>query len=328
MKTPSERLREHLRAFSDERLAEIDRQAREPGPAPPQPAAREDSDPFGRGWEWLYGRGDAAPARPESPDARGAEPGPEVLPFAASTPTATRRRWMAWASGIAASAAAIGTWLASRHGPLRERDVAAWVVRKMEAGADGGVRIAAPADDGAEAEEPVIRGIDRPGDAVPPSAPNVYAPLRVQDQLVVPELAPGTVPLATSGRPLRSLVENVRPGSLFYLEFSTAATESPGTAAVVRTGPGPWRLMQDEVDINPAEGTSYFGPLKMGDGPSDYLLVLADRSGTPLIATLAGLMPTGPGDAADVEAWKSRLARALGRAGHSWYAVRRIEARP
>jgi hypothetical protein len=224
---------------------------------------------------------------------------------------------------------AFGTWavLARGRGPIREQDVAAWVTQRLEPDG-GGIRIAAPAGDDESAEEPLIRGIDRPQDAPSPASPNVYAPLRVQEQLVIRELPSSRVPSPGAGRPLRSVVEDVRPGSLFYLEFTTASTPSPGSAVVARFRDGSWGLLADEVEVSPDDRTAYFGPIKMEEGRAEYFVVLADRAGESLLSTVAGTLPRGGGAASDPDGWKSRLAASLGAAGHGWYAIQRIETRP
>ena len=316
MKSPSEQLDELLDGIGQEQLAAIDRRLEDPSFRPRAGVFRDDPDPFGREWDWLEGpsrEGAVAPGRRDVLQAR---------------PPWSRGRLL-WAAGIAASILCIATvgWWGLRQRGLQELRVAAWVGERLEMDG-GGVRIAAPAGDDEKAEEPLIRNLDRPRDAASPSSPGIYAPLRIQEQLAIPDVPDRLRPGAINRPPPRRLVEHVRPGSLFYLEFTTASTPSPGSAVVLSLKDGAWRLLWEEVAVTPAEGTCYYGPIRMGDVGARYFVVLADRTTTPLLNTVAAAMPSRAGPDVDPEAMKARLSEALGKAGHAWFAVQSVETRP
>lgn len=334
MKT-SERFRELLDGIGEERLAEIDGMLNDPGYAPQQVPLRNDPDPFGRSWDWVPGPEDAGSHRAEMPrsEVRGDRPdgpgveAPGVVPFRPARMRPRTRRLL-WATGVAASFAlvACGTWafLAARRGQLREESIAAWVSHRLVPGADG-VGIAAPAEDDERDRSPLRMGADRPVDAKPPAASGIYAPMRIQEQLLVPEVPAGG---AMPARPIPTVTEDVRAGSVFYLEFSAASTPTAGTAVVAKLRPGPEHLLWQEVPVDPRDVTGYFGPLKMGDDEAEYLVVVADRAAAPLLSTVARALGSRGGDPLDPDAWKARLSDSLRRAGHEWFAVQRIQVRP
>lgn len=316
MTTPPDRFRELLDGISDERLAAIDRKLDDPNSSPREVAWRDDPDPFGRAWDWLGGsnrEGIAGPSRRDAPQ----------------TIRITRRRRLLWVAGIAASVACVSAvaWWARGPRSIQESRVAAWVGERLETDG-GGVRIAAPAGDDEKAEEPLIRNLDRPRDAASPSSPGIYAPLRIQEQLAIPDVPDTLRPGAIVPPPPHPLVEHVRPGSLFYLEFTTASTPSPGSAVVLSVKDGKWRLLWEEVPVTPAEGTCYYGPIRMGDVGARYFVVLADRTTTPLLNTVAATMPGRAGPDVDPDAMKARLSEAIRKAGHAWFAVQSVETRP
>lgn len=331
MKTPPERFRELLEGFGPEDIGEIEKRLAEPSESARETSWRDDPDPFGRDWDWLQGLEEGRERAPRPGDVNSVEPtGPsEVIPLAPRPGAPGVARRLLWVSGIAASlvAAAFGTWSVFRRGPIQERDVAAWVTERLEPGA-GGIRIAAPAGGDDEAEAPVLKGLDRPLDALAPSAPNVYAPLRIQEQLVIPEVAPHAAPGLPARAPVRSVAESVHPGSLFYLEFTTASAPSIGSAVVVVLRGGVWSLLSDELAVSPADKTAYIGPLKMDDDGASYFVILADRTSTPLLTTASRAVAAGDGAAPTQEALRSRITDALKEAGHSWYGIQRIEVRP
>lgn len=316
MKSPSEKFHELLDGFTEERLAAIDKKLDDPNHVPREVAWRDDPDPFGRDWDWLENPNRervVAPSRRDAPQSIRISP----------------RRRLLWIAGIAASIACVSaiTWWGLRPRPFQEFRVAAWVGERLETDA-GGVRIAAPAGDDEKAEEPLIRNIDRPRDAASPSSPGIYAPMRVQEQLAIPDVPETIPPGAISRPPSRPLVEHVRPGSLFYLEFTTASTPSPGSVVVLSLKDGAWRLLWEEMAITPAEGTCYFGPIKMGDVGARYFLVLADRTTTPLLNTVAAALPSRSDHDVDPDAMRARLSDALKKTGHTWFAVQSVETRP
>lgn len=200
------------------------------------------------------------------------------------------------------------------------------MTQRLEPGA-GGIRIAAPAGD-EEAEAPVLKGLDRPQDAVAPSTPNVYAPLRIQEQLVIRELPPGTTPAPPSQAPVRSVAEKVHPGELFYLEFTTASAASSGSAVVAVLRGGVWSLLSEELAVSPADRTAYIGPLRMDDDGASYFVILSDRTSTPLLTTASLTLSAGDGAAPTQESLRAKIAGALKEAGHAWYGVQRIDVVP
>ncbi len=330
MKTPSERFHDLMRSIGPEQMAQIEQKMEELSSSPGEVAWRDDPDPFGRDWDWLHGpeQGRERSARPvdENSVAR-AGPGEVLSPARRPVVPAAGRRLL-WVSGIAASiaAAAFGTWTVLRRGPIHERDVAAWVTQRLEPGV-GGIRIAAPAGED-EVGAPVLKGLDRPQDALAPSTPNVYAPLRIQDQLVVSEVPPPVAPGLPAQAPVRSVAESVHPGALFYLEFTTASTTSPGSAVVVVSRGGAWSLLSDEVEVTPADKTAYIGPLRMDENGASYFVILADRTSTPLLTTTAKALARGDGAPLSQETLRAKITALLKEAGHTWYGIQRIEVRP
>jgi hypothetical protein len=189
------------------------------------------------------------------------------------------------------------------------------------------VRIAAPAGGDEQATQPLVRNFDLPRDADLPQNPNVYAPLRIQEQLTIPEIPEGSVP-DPSRLPVRTLVDSALPGSLFYLSFSTSSAQSPGSAVVVATRGGSFKLLWEEVSVLPREGTGYFGPIRMGESASSYFVIVADRTATPLLTTVANLIAKGDARDGNAEALKRVVSAALQDAGHRWFGVQQIDVRP
>jgi hypothetical protein len=313
MKSPDEHLREALRSMSPEDLAEIDRQLADSDDATGHVEWLEDPDPFGRSWDWIERRRQAAG---DGPRKRLAVTPPVVRPIR------SRSRGYLWASGVAASifVLAAGAWsLFGTREAIREQQMAVWVGQKFTVRGGTIAIAAAPGDEEAD-RPPAVLSADRPLDAPPQAQPNVYAPLRIQEQLVVP-VATGTSGLAS---PLASVTEKVPAGAIFYLEFSAAGIGSPGTAAAIRLAPEPSGVLAQEVPVGPSEWTSSIGPLSPQAAEADYLVVVAGRGAKPLVETLRrAWYEAGPGGT-DAEAAKLRIAKALEAAGHAWYGLQRI----
>lgn len=235
MTTPYERLRDLLSSISEEVLDRVDRNLNDPDHVPEPVEWLEDPDPLGRDWDWIEPTSSESNVEvpPRFEDRR--EP-PATIPFA-SPATPPWKTAVLWASSLAASliAGAVGyraLTTSSVRPALRQQPMAAWVGPEVGVGANGAA-IAAGPDDGRD-QPPIVTNIGRPEDMKPPAAPSVYAPNRIQEQLVVPEARPGVVGVARS---IRSVQEAVRPGAIFYLELSAAGAASPGTAVVIRTEP-------------------------------------------------------------------------------------------
>jgi hypothetical protein len=90
---------------------------------------------------------------------------------------------------------------------------------------------------------------------------------------------------------------------------------------------GSLRLLWDEVPVAAAEGTAYFGPIKMGEADASYFVVLADRTSRPLLASVAGAIPEGDAGGVDPGSWREALGPELQAAGHRWFGVQRIDVR-
>lgn len=324
MTRPSEAVRARLR-LTDEERAEVDAGVNDPnGEAKQVEWLDPGPDPLGMNWGWLQEPEAQAVGRTASPTDV-----PNILSLSGARHSRAVRQRAFRIAGLAAAllVAAVGAWAALRgsRGELLEQNITAWATQKLEPAADG-IHIAAPADDREPNEQPLINSIDRPRDVERPTAPNIYAPISIQDQLVVPVVPPNTTPQPLSERPLRTVVQTIRPGSLFYIEFTTASTPTTGTAVLVRTRPEPWQRLRDEVAVRPVDGTCYYGPLKMEEGGVDYLVILSDRTSTPLLATVDRALSIATSGSLDE--LRPRLARALKAAGHGWYGLQRIEVRP
>jgi hypothetical protein len=263
-------------------------------------------------WLWLD--------RADDPDA---SPGPRRADLG-STSISWRPRLL-WASSVAASiaAAVLGGWYLLSPGPIRDVPVAAWTSHRLVPGGDGVSLTAAPGDEDAD-RSPLVVGGERPLEANPPSQPNIYAPLRVQKQLIL-QGGPGA---GAAGGVIRSVSESVRPGSLFYLEFSTVGSRGEGTAVAIRLIPGPSEAVPQEVPFRPGDGTSYIGPLEVGGGEAEYLVVIADRRDEPLLETVRVALGRGRAPMGDDAALREKIADALERAGHRWYGLQRIKVKP
>lgn len=313
MKTPHERLGDLLSSLTDERCDAIDREVADPNYVPEPVGWLDDPDPLGRDWDWLEG------PREEIESSSSPSVGGEGLDVPRSR---SFKRAALWTVAVAASVfiSAAGLWAAlGRREVIREQQMAAWVGQKFTVRGGTIAIAAAPGDEEAD-RPPAVLSADRPLDAPPQAQPNVYAPLRIQEQLVVP-VATGESGLAS---PLASVTEKVPAGAIFYLEFSAAGIGSPGTAAAIRLAPEPSGVLAQEVPVGPSEWTSSIGPLSQQAAEADYLVVVAGRGAKPLVETLRRAWhEAGPGGI-DAEAAKLRIAKALEAAGHGWYGLQRI----
>jgi hypothetical protein len=315
MKTPSERFQDLMQSIGPEQIAEIEKRMEELKTSPREVSWREDPDPFGQDWAWVEG----------AKSSQQAMTSPRVDPVITTIPW---RRRLLWASGIAASLAALafGAWAAlPRKLAIREQSLAAWVAHKLVPNGGGLSLTAAPEDEDSD-RSPMTTGVDRPLDAKPPAQPNIYAPIRIQEQLVIPTLSdPVTKGVA---RPVPTVTEKARSGALFYLEFSSAGARGEGSAVAIRVGPGFAEVLAQEVPFGASDVTSYLGPLKMADVENSYLVIIADRRSVSLLDTVAATLPRGNSSPEDGAAWRFELAAALMKAGHEWYGLQRIIVQP
>jgi len=333
MTSRSERFHELMASLEGDWLDQpIDEKLKDPDYRPREVEWRDDPDPLGMDWEWLY------PPREGPPTARGSESGKTSQGKArgsdrrrtelrAPDPPSIRLFRPVITAAAAVLLLSLGVLTATRFfvsdGPIREQTIAAWTTpgpsqRSTAPGAPPGVT---------PGTSSYINEVDPAARDTASSTPAVHAPLDAQDDLVVPEISPETVLDPDTPAPIRSVSAAIPPGDLFYLTFSTLNTPSEGSAVVVRVGPEAWGLLRDELRVRPDVAKSYFGPLKMGDAPTDYLVITADLARAPLLQTVAEALPEGE-DRPAIETWKTRLRDALEDAGHDWYGVQRIHVEP
>jgi hypothetical protein len=155
-------------------------------------------------------------------------------------------------------------------------------------------------------------------------SPSVLAPVAVQEALEIPEVPEGTDPGALSGKPIATVRTKVAPGSMFYIKFKTSGSESDGTAVAIRLSPNSWKLLWEETAASAEAALNVLGPIKARAETEEFVLVAADKTSTPLLQTVASCLPAGTSVPRQTEVWRPRLAEALKRAGHRWFALQRI----
>jgi hypothetical protein len=235
---------------------------------------------------------------------------------------APRRRWRSgWRLvGLAATIVVMaGLWgyIAGlpRKGPLRQESIAVRTVDESY-----GNRMAAGGDGGKETVGQQFGSADLDGTENNPSLradPAALKDLAIRD---VPEGAD----LHTWSKPITTVVSKMAPGVMFYFLFKTPGPETDGTVVAIRMNPGSWKLLWEETPFS-AANVNAFGPIKAPDlKGEDYLVIAADKAGTPLLNTVASCLPKSGSLPARPEAWTPRLAEALQRAGHSWFGLQRV----
>src|SRR5262249_54208271 len=89
-------------------------------------------------------------------------------------------------------------------------------------------------------------------------------------------------------------------------------------------GPNSWKLLWEETAASADAALNVLGPIKARKEAETFLLVAADKSSTPLLQTVASCLPAGSQMPSRPEEWRPRLAEALRRADHRWFAMQSI----
>lgn len=333
MKPPWERFHDLLANVSDKDLAEIDSRLADPTDMVHTRKVewRDDPDPFMMGWEWVQSpKQEAMIATVAGPAAAASKSSPDPLDPSRPSPrfaVRTGPRWGWKLVGLAAAASIVGAagLLGYRHlvpslSPLREESIAVWAAdvnsRRIMAG-------------NADPDQvPVAEKIDILGPGIESSRtlpPSVLAPVAVQEALEIAEVPEGADLKSGRGRPIPTIINQVAPGSMFYLMFKTPGSETAGTAIAIRMGSESWKLLWEETAASAEAPVNVFGPIKARNPAESYLVVAASKTSTPLLNTVSSCLPRRGSRPED---WRPQLADALRKAGHSWFGLQvvRIEA--